>query len=117
MLNVSSINPPQPDTPVTSVGAAPFDVSGDADHRQCVDAAQTEDQREESIHLKDHTTPLITWTRQQQDIAQLFTSAFHGGTRSYLTCPDGRDDKIAVLKDIEDLDDATRISENRDARI
>lgn len=38
---------------LTLVGVTSFDVAGDADHRQCVDAAQTENQREEAVHLED----------------------------------------------------------------
>lgn len=36
---------------MTSARVASFDVAGDADHCQCVDAAQTEHQREETVHL------------------------------------------------------------------
>lgn len=38
---------------LTLVGVTSFDVAGDADHRQRVDAAQTEHQREEAVHLED----------------------------------------------------------------
>lgn len=38
---------------VTSVRVASFDVAGDADHCQCVDAAQTKHQREETVHLEE----------------------------------------------------------------
>lgn len=36
---------------MTSARVTSFDVAGDADHCQCVDAAQTEHQREETVHL------------------------------------------------------------------
>lgn len=38
---------------VTSARVASFDVAGDADHSQCVDAAQTKHQREETVHLEE----------------------------------------------------------------
>lgn len=38
-------------------------------------------------------------------------------TQPYLTCPNGGDDKATVLKNIEDLNDATRVAKDRDACI
>lgn len=37
----------------TSARVTSFDVAGNADHRQCVDAAQTKHQCEETIHLEE----------------------------------------------------------------
>lgn len=40
-----------------------------------------------------------------------------GESEVYLAGPDGGDEIVAVLEDVEDLDDASGVSEHRDARI
>lgn len=47
----------------TSAGVASFDVAGDADHCQSVDAAQTKQQREETVHLEETQTHCMLETQ------------------------------------------------------
>lgn len=42
---------------------------------------------------------------------------YSGESEVYLAGPDGGDEIVTVLEDVEDLDDASGVSEHRDARI
>lgn len=122
--------PTQRSARVTSARVASFDVAGDADHCQCVDAAQTEHQREEAVHLEETDAkrygcvlvqappPKCMLAPTRRDLSRpCGMGCVSGVSQVYLAGPDRGDEIATVLEDVEDLDDASGVAEDGDAGV